>query len=95
MLRYGAFSDEVLAKLRWMNGVLAPALGGALDLLGGIDLRTLIAEALHMGDEGHNRNKAGSLLFLKLLAPAIARMPMRRRRSSNSWATTRSRCSTR
>jgi hypothetical protein len=74
VLRYGAFSDEVLAKLRWMNDILAPALAGALDLLGGIDLRTLIAEALHMGDEGHNRNKAGSLLFLKLLAPALARM---------------------
>jgi hypothetical protein len=72
VLRYGAFSDEVLAKLRWMNDVLAPAIASALDLLGGIDLRTLIAEALHMGDEGHNRNKAGSLLFLKLLAPAIA-----------------------
>jgi hypothetical protein len=74
VLRYGAFSDEVLAKLRWMNDILAPALAGALELLGGIDLRTLIAEALHMGDEGHNRNKAGSLLFLKLLAPALAPM---------------------
>jgi hypothetical protein len=74
VLRYGAFSEEVLAKLRWMNDVLAPAIAGALELLGGIDLRTLIAEALHMGDEGHNRNKAGSLLFLKLLAPALASM---------------------
>jgi hypothetical protein len=72
VLRYGAFSAEVLAKLRWMNGVLAPALDAALGRLGGIDLRSLIAEALHMGDEGHNRNKAGSLLFLKLLAPALA-----------------------
>jgi hypothetical protein len=73
VLRYGAFSEEVLAKLRWMNDVLATALADAVELLGGIDLRTLIAEALHMGDEGHNRNKAGSLLFLKLLAPAIAK----------------------
>jgi len=74
VLRYGAFSEEVLAKLRWMNDFLAPVLARAVDLLGGIDLRALIAEALHMGDEGHNRNKAGSLLFLKLLAPAIARV---------------------
>jgi len=72
VLRYGAFSDEVLTKLRWMNDVLASVLAEALDLSGGIDLRTLVAEALHMGDEGHNRNKAGSLLFLKLLAPHIA-----------------------
>jgi hypothetical protein len=32
----------------------------------------LIAEALHMGDECHNRNKAGSLIFLRQLAPLIA-----------------------
>ncbi len=74
VLRYGAFSEEVLAKLRWMNEVLATVLAGAIELLEGIDLRALIAEALHMGDEGHNRNKAGSLLFLKLLAPAIAQV---------------------
>jgi hypothetical protein len=74
VLRYGAFSGEVIDKLHWMNGALAAVLTKALDLLGGIDLRALIAEALHMGDEGHNRNKAGSLLFLKLLAPAIARV---------------------
>ena len=74
VLRYGAYSDEVLAKLRWMNGRFATVLARAVEQLGGIDLRALIAEALHMGDEGHNRNKAGSLLFLKLLAPAIARV---------------------
>jgi hypothetical protein len=74
VLRYGAFSDAVLTRLRWMNDFLAPVLGRAIELLDGIDLRTLIAEALHMGDEGHNRNKAGSLLFLKLLAPAISRV---------------------
>jgi hypothetical protein len=37
-------------------------------------LRALIAEALHMGDEGHNRNKAGSLLFLRTLAPVLAQV---------------------
>lgn len=74
VLRYGAFSEEVLAKLRWMNDFLAPVLARAIEQLEGLDLRTLIAEALHMGDEGHNRNKAGSLLFLKLLAPAIAKV---------------------
>jgi hypothetical protein len=72
VLRYGAFSADVLAKLGWMNRVMAPVLGKALAASGGLDMRALIAEALHMGDEGHNRNKAGSLLFLKLLAPYIA-----------------------
>lgn len=72
VLRYGAYSEEVLERLRWMNGEFADLLARALDSGEGIDLRALIAEALHMGDEGHNRNKAGSLLFLKSLAPRIA-----------------------
>lgn len=75
VLRYGAFAPEVLAKLRWMNETMAPALSAAIDKAGGLDLRALIAEALHMGDEGHNRNKAGSLLFLKALAPHLAGTP--------------------
>lgn len=73
VLRYGAYSEEVLSRLRWMEDVMAPVLTGALDLSGGIDVRALLAEALHMGDEGHNRNKAGSLLYTTRLAPFIAR----------------------
>jgi hypothetical protein len=74
VLRYGAYSPEVLKKLHWMNDVLGAALAETLAASNGIDLRALIAEALHMGDEGHNRNKAGSLLYLKLLSPGIARV---------------------
>ena len=73
VLRYGAYAPEVLDKLRWMNGELAELLGRALGDGDPLDLRALLAEALHMGDEGHNRNKAGSLLFAKLMAPRIAR----------------------
>jgi hypothetical protein len=74
VLRYGAYSPEVLSKLRWMNEVMGPLLADALAQSASIDLRALLAEALHMGDEGHNRNKAGSLLYLKQLAPLIARV---------------------
>ncbi len=72
VLRYGAYSEEVLKKLRWMNEVMGPLLADALATSEGVDIRALLAEALHMGDEGHNRNKAGSLLFLKQLSPLIA-----------------------
>jgi hypothetical protein len=74
VLRYGAYSDDVLKKLRWMNDVLGTALAEALAQSNGIDMRALIAEALHMGDEGHNRNKAGSLIYLKLISPLIAKV---------------------
>jgi uncharacterized protein DUF1116 len=73
VLRYGAFAPEVLARLRFLNDTVAPVLGAAIAAAGGVDLAALLAEALHMGDEGHNRNRAGSLLFLKLLAPHVAR----------------------
>jgi hypothetical protein len=76
VLRYGAFSDEVLKRLHWMNDTLGPAVGEALAGSEGLDLRATMAEALHMGDEGHNRNKAGSLLFLRFLAPRIAQLAL-------------------
>ena len=72
VLRYGAFDDEVQDRLRWMEEVMAPILKEAIKESGGIDIKALLSEALHMGDEGHNRNKAGSILFLKALAPSIA-----------------------
>ncbi len=71
VLRYGAYSDDVLARLKWMNETMAPLLAATLDQGDPLDLRALLAEALHMGDEGHNRNKAGSLLYLAKLAPRI------------------------
>lgn len=74
VLRYGAYSEDVLKRLHWMNDVLGSALADALSQSNGIDLRALIAEALHMGDEGHNRNKAGSLIYLKLISPLIAKV---------------------
>ena len=69
VLRYGAYSEEVQERLRWMHEVMAPVLGSAIASSSGLDIRALLAEALHMGDEGHNRNKAGSVLYTKLLAP--------------------------
>ncbi len=76
VLRYGAYSEDVLKRLHWMNDTLGPVIGEALAAMrsSGIDMRALMAEALHMGDEGHNRNKAGSLLYLKQLAPLIAKV---------------------
>ena len=73
VLRYGAYSEEVLDRLRWMEDVMAPVLAKAIEASGGIDIRALLAEALHMGDEGHNRNKAGSIIFTAKLAPFIAK----------------------
>lgn len=73
VLRYGAYSDDVLVRLRWLRDVCAPILGEALERSGGLDMKNLIAQQVQMGDEGHNRNKAGSALMARLLAPHLAR----------------------
>ena len=69
-LRFGANAPEVIARLRWMADVMRPALHAALGKLGPLELKPLMAQALQMGDEVHNRNAAASSLFLKKLVPA-------------------------
>lgn len=71
VLRYGAYSEEVISRLKWIETVLAPVLKEALILCGPIDLKNMIAQVISMGDEGHNRNKAGTSLFIRELAPHI------------------------
>ena len=73
VLRYGAFSGEVIQRLKWMEKVLYPVLKKALQRTGPINLKNLIAQALHMGDEVHNRNRAGTSLLYRTLAPAVVR----------------------
>ncbi|MBA7629069.1 hypothetical protein ES703_36567 [subsurface metagenome] len=71
VLRYGAYSDEVIKRLKWMENLLAPLLKQVLKLHGPIDLKTMITQALQMGDEGHNRNRAGTSLLIRELASYI------------------------
>lgn len=71
VLRFGANSAAVIDRLKWMASILRETLGLTLAEIGGIELKPLMAQALHMGDEVHNRNTAATSLLLKLLAPAI------------------------
>lgn len=69
ILRMGANDQSVVDRLVWMRDVLGPMLQQAMELAGEIDLRSMLAQALHMGDEDHNRNIAGTLLLVQALAP--------------------------
>ena len=69
VLRYGANDGSVIARLRWLAEEVAPTLALAIRRSGGIDLTSMIAQALHMGDELHNRNKAATSLFTRAIAP--------------------------
>lgn len=72
VLRMGAYDASVLERLAWMNRELAPIVDAALRRTGGVDVKSMIAEALGMGDEGHNRNKGATSLLIRALAPHIA-----------------------
>lgn len=72
ILRFGANDQSVIDRLNWMRDVFGPVLSGAMKLnTDGIDLRLMLSQALHMGDEAHNRNVAGTTLLIQALAPYI------------------------
>ncbi|MDF2571722.1 MAG: hypothetical protein K0R55_3326 [Sporomusa sp.] len=75
VLRFGAYSEEVVNRLNWMRDTLGPVLSKALQRQeGGINLNVLIAKAITMGDEFHQRNIAASLCFLKEVTPLITEL---------------------
>ncbi len=74
VLRYGAYGPEVIDRLRWMSAVLGPLLQHAVRTVARsdpVDVKAIIAQMLQMGDEGHNRNRAGTLMFLREVLPAM------------------------
>jgi hypothetical protein len=71
VLRYGAYGPEVLSRLRWMGHVLGPLLQQAVRATGPVDVTGILTQMLQMGDEAHNRNRAGTLMLLRDLSPAM------------------------
>ncbi len=71
ILRMGANDQSVIHRLNWMRDVQGPILRDAMKIIGEIDLRLMLAQALHMGDECHNRNNAGTTLLIQALTPGI------------------------
>lgn len=77
VLRFGAYDADVVSRLRWMRDILGPALSKALKTLdGGMNLNVMIAKAITMGDEFHQRNIAASALFMKEMMPLLLEVDM-------------------
>jgi len=72
VLRYGANDENVLARLAWLRDEVGPLLGRALRRKS-LDLRPIMAQAVRMGDEMHQRNIAASALLARALFPSLAR----------------------
>ncbi len=71
VLRFGAYSEEVIKRLKWMEVVLAPSLRKAITLSERINVKTITSQALQMGDECHNRNVAATNIFLREVIPLL------------------------
>jgi hypothetical protein len=71
VLRYGAFSPDVLERLAWMSAVLGPLLAAAVRGHGPVDVTAILAQMVQMGDEAHNRNRTGTLMLLRELLPSM------------------------
>ena len=71
VLRFGANSPDVIERLRWLGTEFFTTMQTAVRGLSDASLKPLMAQALHMGDEVHNRNAAASGLLFKRLALAL------------------------
>jgi hypothetical protein len=69
--QFGDHSDKALAMLASWRDTWAPALRVAVRKMGGVPLKQLVARALLMGDEMHNRVVASSSLLANALAPVL------------------------
>ncbi len=70
--QFGDYSAGALEGLRSWRNIFAPSLRKALQQMSGLPLKPLIAKALQMGDELHNRPVAASSLFANfMVAPLI------------------------
>jgi len=71
VLRFGANSPEVLDRLHWLGTEFFSTMQVAVRGLADANLKPMMAQALHMGDELHNRNAAASALLFKRLALSL------------------------
>jgi len=69
--QFGDHSPDALAALVQWRDTWGPALRAAVRKMGGIPLKSLIARALQMGDEMHNRVPASSSLLSNAVAPVL------------------------
>jgi hypothetical protein len=78
VLRFGANSADVLDRLRWMGTELFTVVQAAVRNLDDPGLKPLMAQALHMGDELHNRNAAASALLFERFVLALGKLELDR-----------------
>ena len=78
LFAFGAYGDDVVERLRFIEQVYAPVIGEAIRLAGGVPVKPIMRRALTMGDELHNRTEAATLIFISALAPHLVEVGQKR-----------------
>ena len=69
--QFGDYSQNAVSQLQKWRDIWGPALRAAVRKMGGVPLKPLVARALQMGDEMHNRVVASSSIFANAVAPVL------------------------
>ncbi len=69
---FGRDSAGAVERLEFLAAVVQPALAEVLAASGGVDVLSLAAQAVAMGDDVHVRTQAATNLLIRQLLPAIA-----------------------
>ncbi len=71
-LWFGVGDEESIERLRFFRDELGPALAALLEREGPVDIFSLVAQGLQMGDELHMRSQATGNLLIRNLLPGVA-----------------------
>ena len=77
-LSFGSLGPDVEEMLCWVRDVFAPFLKDVVRVLGGIDLKAIIARAIQMGDEVHTRHAAATSLLVREIFTALSEVSVSR-----------------
>ena len=68
---WGVYNDEVEAYLQQIEHVFAPSVDVALQKAGGMDVKSILAKGMQMGDESHTRQTACGLMLISEIVPML------------------------
>lgn len=71
LMVFGCYDEDAVAGIERLRDDIGPALEQAIDDLGSLPIKPLLAKSLLMGDEGHDRTTAGSHLLASQVGPAM------------------------
>lgn len=72
---FGRDTDAAIERLRLLREVVGPALTHILAATGPVDILSLAAQGIAMGDDLHMRTQATTNLLVRTLLPRIAELP--------------------